>query len=573
MASKHPNTESDANASGRPVTKSRLHKLGVDSDEKLIDFEKIKAIMQKNWIVLRSDKMRLVPMLMFPIVMIVIFGYTTGVTPKDLPAALVDYDNSVLSNQVAGQLQTLQVLSIEHRFGTESEGRRALDAGEIQVLIIIPPGFGKAIQEGRSASIKLFVDESEPTVAQIAQQSVAVFVKGLSSQISLQRLSQQQREAAYARSQLAAAQAVLLYGDGTGADAYRLALQSLASAQSSARANIKTTQASAQSAASGLSTPSNQDLLRSPEFLQNTALVDPASRAAQVKSIAQQQALLGQIAAYNALAGRDAAALRQIVLAQVQLAKWNAADAALQAQRESASASVSSADAVLEDVATADLAALTDPIHLEQESAYGYNRQGIDFLLPSLLALIIFQGAVQGMGRAIAGERKDGSLTRVFLTPTSNVTILVGTQLFYIVFEAFRSSFIVFLAVLLFGVKISGSIIETLLIIVLFSAGAVGVGMLMSAMAKGEEQYMPLAMMVSLPMIFLAGVFFPIQTMPAPLKTLAEIIPLKYAADALRGVMIKGFSILTVLPDIAYLVVFALVTFAVSLVVFKREVL
>ncbi len=573
MASKHPNTESDANASGRPVTKSRLHKLGVDSDEKLIDFEKIKAIMQKNWIVLRSDKMRLVPMLMFPIVMIVIFGYTTGVTPKDLPAALVDYDNSVLSNQVAGQLQTLQVLSIEHRFGTESEGRRALDAGEIQVLIIIPPGFGKAIQEGRSASIKLFVDESEPTVAQIAQQSVAVFVKGLSSQISLQRLSQQQREAAYARSQLAAAQAVLLYGDGTGADAYRLALQSLASAQSSARANIRTTQASAQSAASGLSMPSNQDLLRSPEFLLNTALVDPASRAAQVKSIAQQQALLGQIAAYNALAGRDAAALRQIVLAQVQLAKWNAADAALQAQRESASASVSSADAVLEDVATADLAALTDPIHLEQESAYGYNRQGIDFLLPSLLALIIFQGAVQGMGRAIAGERKDGSLTRVFLTPTSNVTILVGTQLFYIVFEAFRSSFIVFLAVLLFGVKISGSIVETLLIIVLFSAGAVGVGMLMSAMAKGEEQYMPLAMMVSLPMIFLAGVFFPIQTMPAPLKTLAEIIPLKYAADALRGVMIKGFSILTVLPDIAYLVVFALVTFAVSLVVFKREVL
>jgi len=573
MATKHTSSKSDAPADRGPAKASRLYKLGVDSDEKLIDFEKIKAIMQKNWIVLRSDKMRLVPMLMFPIVMIVIFGYTTGVTPKDLPAALVDYDNSVLSNQVAGQLQTLQVLSIEHRFGTESEGRRALDAGEIQVLIIIPPGFGKAIQEGRSASIKLFVDESEPTVAQIAQQSVAVFVKGLSSQISLQRLSQQQREAAYARSQLAAAQAVLLYGDGTGADAYRLALQSLASAQSSARANIRTTQASAQSAASGLSMPSNQDLLRSPEFLLNTALVDPASRAAQVKSIAQQQALLGQIAAYNALAGRDAAALRQIVLAQVQLAKWNAADAALQAQRESASASVSSADAVLEDVATADLAALTDPIHLEQESAYGYNRQGIDFLLPSLLALIIFQGAVQGMGRAIAGERKDGSLTRVFLTPTSNVTILVGTQLFYIVFEAFRSSFIVFLAVLLFGVKISGSIVETLLIIVLFSAGAVGVGMLMSAMAKGEEQYMPLAMMVSLPMIFLAGVFFPIQTMPAPLKTLAEIIPLKYAADALRGVMIKGFSILTVLPDIAYLVVFALVTFAVSLVVFKREVL
>jgi len=216
---------------------------------------------------------------------------------------------------------------------------------------------------------------------------------------------------------------------------------------------------------------------------------------------------------------------------------------------------------------------LSDPIHLEQEAAYGQNRQGIDFLLPSLLALIIFQGATQGMGRAIAGERKDGSLTRVFLTPTSNVTILVGTQLFYIIFETIRSSFIVFLAILLFGVRISGSILETLFIIALFAAGSVGVGMLLSAMAKGEEQYMPLAMMVSLPMVFLAGVFLPIQTMPGPLKALATVIPIHFAGNALRGVMIKGFSILTVLPDIAYLAGFALLTFVVSLIVFKREVL
>ncbi|MBI5226130.1 ABC transporter permease [Candidatus Micrarchaeota archaeon] len=551
----------------------KLGHLGLEEGEKLIDFEKIKAIILKNWFVLRSDKARLGPMLMFPVVMILIFGYSSGVAPKNLPAALVDYDNSVLSNQVVAQLQSLSVLSIKHHLGTESEGKRLMDEGQIQALIVIPPGFGKTVQVGKPATIRLLVDESEPTVAQIVRSSIQVFVQRMSSQISLQRLSEQQRRAIVARQQLASAQAILLYGDGTGADAYRLSLQSLASAQSSIRANMLAVQKSAQTVAGGLSTPSNQDLLRSPEFSQNTALQDSSSRAAQVKSIAQQQALLGQMAAYNALAGLDANALKQAVLAQIQLAKWNGANQAQAALNAQASSSVASADAVLEQVATQDISVLSEPIHLEQVPAYGQNRQGIDFLLPNLLALIIFQGAVQGMGRAIAGERKDGSLTRVFLTPTSNVTILVGTQLFYIIFEAFRSSFIVFLAILLFGVKISGSIVEILFIIALFAAGSVGVGMLLSAMAKGEEQYQPLAIMVSLPMLFLAGVFLPIQTMPAPLQAVANVIPIHYAGDALRGVMIKGFSIVTVWPDILYLMAFAAVTFVASLVVFKREVL
>jgi len=553
--------------------KGKLQHLGVDAGETLLDLEKVKAIIRKNWFVLRSDRMRLVPMMMFPVIMIVIFGYTSGVTPKNLPAALVDYDNSVLSNEVAGQLQALQVLAIEHRFGSESEGKRAMDAGQIQALIIIPPGFGKDVSEGRQASIRLLVDESEPSIAQIAKSSVAVFVKGVSSKISLQRLSEQQRKAQYARQQLASVQTALLYADGTQADAYRLSLQSLALAQSRLSSNIKSAQASAQAVAAGLSTPSNQDLLRSPEFQERTALQDAAARAAQVKSIAQQQSLLAQMAAYNALAGRDAAAIKQVALVRAQMAQWKAADAADAAQDESASRTLASVDDVLERIGSQDTSILSDPIHLEQEAAYGQNRQGIDFLLPSLLALIIFQGATQGMGRAIAGERKDGSLTRVFLTPTSNVTILVGTQLFYIIFETIRSSFIVFLAILLFGVRISGSILETLFIIALFAAGSVGVGMLLSAMAKGEEQYMPLAMMVSLPMVFLAGVFLPIQTMPGPLKALATVIPIHFAGNALRGVMIKGFSILTVLPDIAYLAGFALLTFVVSLIVFKREVL
>jgi ABC-2 type transport system permease protein len=203
---------------------------------------------------------------------------------------------------------------------------------------------------------------------------------------------------------------------------------------------------------------------------------------------------------------------------------------------------------------------------------YG-QRQGIDFALPALVALIIFQGTIMGMGRAIAGERHDGSLTRVFLTPTSNTTILLGTQLFYMIYETFRAAIIVLMAMFVFGLTISGNPLDVLLIMIIFTMGATGVGLVLSSFAKTEEQFMPMAMIVTLPSMFLAGAFFPIQTMPSMLQGIAKILPIYYAGDALRGVMVKGFSLMQVLPDMLFLSVFAVVMLFLSVMLFKREVM
>jgi ABC-2 type transport system permease protein len=176
-----------------------------------------------------------------------------------------------------------------------------------------------------------------------------------------------------------------------------------------------------------------------------------------------------------------------------------------------------------------------------------------------------------GLGRAIAGERKDGSLTRVFLTPTSNVTIILGTQLFYLALETVRSSFIIFIAMLLFGVSITGNVTDIIILIAIYSFGCTGIGMVLSVLTKTQEQYMAVGMMISMPVMFLSGVFFPVQTMPPILQSVAQFLPVTYAADALRGVMVKGFSLYVVLPDIMALVIFGALTLTLSLLLFKRE--
>jgi len=286
----------------------------------------------------------------------------------------------------------------------------------------------------------------------------------------------------------------------------------------------------------------------------------------------QQQSTLQQIALYSAMGGFNAMLAKDSALLYSN-AMALAASSDAQARAAGVSAElISSAGKSLNALSTGAENAPNE-ISVNVLAPYGYGRRGIDFLLPSILALVIFQGATMGLGRAIAGERKDGALMRVFLTPTSNITIILGTQFFYLLLETVRSSLIIFVAIALFGVSISGNILDIIFIVALFSMGATGVGMVLSVITNNQEQYMAVGMLISLPMMFLSGVFFPIQTMPPFLQSFAQFLPITYASDALRGVMVKGFALHQVLPDIAALAVFGLATLTLSILLFKREVM
>jgi len=283
-----------------------------------------------------------------------------------------------------------------------------------------------------------------------------------------------------------------------------------------------------------------------------------------------QQATLQQMAFYQAIGGAQAKMFGDAGGIYSGYRALSSLYSAQEANAEAAAAAATAADSKLKDISD-DAQRAPAPIGLDMLEPYGYGRRGIDFLLPSILALIIFQGATMGLGRAIAGERKDGSLTRVFLTPTSNATIILGTQAFYLIFETIRSSLIIVVAIALFGVSISGNLLDIVLIIGLFALGSTGVGMVLSVVTKNQEQYMALGMLISLPVMFLSGTFFPIQTMPPALQSFAAFLPVTYAADALRGVMVKGFSLYAVAPDLLALVAFGAFTLVLSLLMFKRE--
>ncbi|HIH29774.1 TPA: ABC transporter permease [Candidatus Micrarchaeota archaeon] len=535
--------------------------------ERTIDLKKMWAIVRKNWMVMKGDKIRLVPLFMFPLIMIVIFGYTSGNMPKHISAGVVDYDNSDFSHEVYRQLSGMELFSLKYVVGTQDEGKRLMDAGSIRVLFILPEGLGDKVAKGEHAEINVIVDESDSSVAQISKSSAQAFAARLSEQVSAGRMSAMSAQARTAAGQLEAAKNLLSQQPQTD----RLKDSSDSYYRDALSASTK---------ASKLITATAQELKNSLGFLvdQNEvaeSFTPSAIGGATLQLLAvgdQQQSTLQQIALYSAMGGFNAMLAKDSALLYSN-AMALAASSDAQARAAGVSAElISSAGKSLNALSTGAENAPNE-ISVNVLAPYGYGRRGIDFLLPSILALVIFQGATMGLGRAIAGERKDGSLMRVFLTPTSNITIILGTQFFYLLLETVRSSLIIFVAIALFGVSISGNILDIIFIVALFSMGATGVGMVLSVITNNQEQYMAVGMLISLPMMFLSGVFFPIQTMPPFLQSFAQFLPITYASDALRGVMVKGFALHQVLPDIAALAVFGLATLTLSILLFKREVM
>jgi len=113
------------------------------------------------------------------------------------------------------------------------------------------------------------------------------------------------------------------------------------------------------------------------------------------------------------------------------------------------------------------------------------------------------------------------------------------------------------------------------LTIIMMMIGAlcfVGFGMMVSATASTQEDYTQMVMPFTMPMMFVSGVFYPIETMPWIFQKIAYICPLTYFNDAMRGIMLKGMGLGDIWIDLAVLIGFTALFFGVGVLRFNRDV-
>lgn len=211
-----------------------------------------------------------------------------------------------------------------------------------------------------------------------------------------------------------------------------------------------------------------------------------------------------------------------------------------------------------------------DSILLTVPEIYG-SLKYIDFLTPAVIALTVFFGTVMSTGYAVAGEREDGTIVRILMTPISRGAVIFGKTMHQLVLQLARAVILILAAILIFGVTMNGSWLLVALILVIFTFGAVGMGIAISAKSEDMTAFQQVSMLFTLPSMFATGVFFPLSSVPDWMRWIAYFIPLTYANDAMRIVMVKGQGLEAIMGDLIILSVFSVIIFSIAINLFRRE--
>src|SRR5579862_1133647 len=213
----------------------------------------------------------------------------------------------------------------------------------------------------------------------------------------------------------------------------------------------------------------------------------------------------------------------------------------------------------------------------------------LDVLAPVFLGLFAYFFVYILTGVSFLRERVGGTLERLLATPVTRAEIVIGYSLGFSLFAAIQ---VLVLTLFVLGhvdipaigpigawtlglnVQTAGSPLVAFIVALLLAVGAVNLGIFLSTFARTELQIVQFIPLVIVPQGLLGGVFWPVDRLPAALQALAQIMPVKWAVDALREVMLKGADLgsSAVQADLLVLVGLALLFVVLGAATIKREV-
>lgn len=198
------------------------------------------------------------------------------------------------------------------------------------------------------------------------------------------------------------------------------------------------------------------------------------------------------------------------------------------------------------------------------------NPSYFEFMAPGIMAMVVMMALMTGLPHAISYEKDMGTLDGMLVAPINRLSIILGKTLAQTARGMIQGIILLILAVLLFNVKIYGSILLVFLLLFLIVFSFTGLGITITSFTKNEQTASMIMMTLMFPMMFFSGVFFPIQQMPPFMQGLAKALPLTYGTDALRNVMVLGASITEILGDVIFLLIFGIVFLIIAIPLFKR---
>lgn len=195
----------------------------------------------------------------------------------------------------------------------------------------------------------------------------------------------------------------------------------------------------------------------------------------------------------------------------------------------------------------------------------------IDFLLPGILAMALMQLGLFGTAPALVQLREQQVLRRIGVTPLPRTILLASQVLLRLTIGAIQTALIVLVGLLLFNVTIVGNVALLIGFVLLGALMFVAMGYMIAGIADTQESVNGLTSLLNFPMLFLSGLFFPVEVMPAWIQPVVKAIPLTYLADALRQIMVDAPPLYSLTVDAAVLGAWLIVTAVLAVRFFRWE--
>jgi ABC-2 type transport system permease protein len=195
----------------------------------------------------------------------------------------------------------------------------------------------------------------------------------------------------------------------------------------------------------------------------------------------------------------------------------------------------------------------------------------IDFFLPGVIGISLMVNGVQALSSTFVTFRERGILRRIKATPFPLWRFILSRITTQVVVAVVQAVILILFAIFLFDANPSNNYGSMLALVVMGAFAFLSIGFVIAAFAGNTDVADSAGTLVTLPMMFLSGVFFPVDDAPAWLQPIIQVLPLTYLVDGLRTVMIDGATITEVWMEIAVLALTAVIGFLISVRFFRWE--
>jgi len=201
---------------------------------------------------------------------------------------------------------------------------------------------------------------------------------------------------------------------------------------------------------------------------------------------------------------------------------------------------------------------------LPLEDKRARSQRYIHALYPGSLAVTLMQPSNAGSGFNIVEYRRKGILKRLFVTPIQPRDFITSIVLARMSIVLIQLSVLIAFAVFMLDVGIVGSFPAFYFIVILGTFIFLCLGFCLGSVAKTQQAVMAVGNLVIFPQIFLSGIFYPIESMPALMQPIAKLLPLSFISTAMREIANNGASLLDIIPSLAGIAVWFVIAFILA---------